>query len=388
MPWKVENVMDLRIEFVLRAARDDMSFSGLCKEFGISRPTGYLWMDRYKESGTVTALAEKSRQPHSSPKKTALSMETLVVDLRKQHGWGARKIQVLLAKQGLSLPEVTINRIIKRYGLVDKEQATRLATKRFERDECNQMMQMDFKGEYKIDVGWCFPLSLIDDASRYLVGLWPLSSTRAGPVKTCLESMFRDAGMPKSLLMDHGIPWWNASNGHGLTWLSVWLIKHDIKLIYSGIRHPQTQGKVERFHRTLSDRTEHEGRPKSLEEWNVWASVFREEYNNVRPHESLEMRTPGEVYNSANLKPYVENPEEWDYSGARVRVLNSRGCLGYEGKKYFICEALAGERVRVDALEDTLVVTFRSTTIKEVDMKTGRSKTVILPARTYGLDKV
>ena len=160
------------------------------------------------------------------------------------------------------------------------------------------------------------------------------------------------------------------------------MIKQGIRLIYSGIRHPQTQGKVERFHKTLSERTEHAGLPKDMEDWKRWASVFRDEYNGVRPHEALEMKTPSEIYNRGNLRPYLENPPEWDYADARVRALNSRGCLGYGGKSYFVCEALAKERVRVDDLDGLLIITFRSTIIKEIDLRTGRGTTVILPART------
>lgn len=385
MPWKVENAMDLRIEFVLRATKKDVPFSKLCEEFEISRPTGYLWLRRYREAGTVTGLAEKSRRPHHSPGKSPEWLEDLVVEYRTYYGWGAKKIRIMLQRDGYDLPEATINRIIKRNGLLSSAKPFTGKFKRFERSMCNELLQMDFKGEYSIAEGKCYPLSLIDDKSRYLVGLWALPGQKAEGVKACLESVFRDVGVPQALLMDHGTPWWSTTNGHGLTWLSIWMIKQGIRLIYSGIRHPQTQGKVERFHRSLAERTEHRGMPFDLAEWADWVVEFREEYNHLRPHEAIEMKTPGEVYKLENLRPYVENPPEWDYGDARTRTVNRRGFILYGKDDYFVCEALAGERVRIDDLDGKLLVTFRNTTVREIDIRTGRSNCVVLPAITRSL---
>lgn len=380
MPWKAEHVMDIRIEFVLRATKKDVSFSDLCKEFGISRPTGYLWLGRYQEYGSLSKLVDKSRRPLHSPKKTQDWLESEVVGLRKQYGWGARKIRVLLNRQGYDLPEITINRIVKRNDLLFEHTSQKTLGKRFQRQECNELVQMDFKGEYPVSGGKCYPLSLIDDRSRYLLGLWALPSQKAPIVKDALESVFVDVGVPKAMLMDHGTPWWSTTNGHGLTWLSVWLIKQDVRLIYSGIRHPQTQGKVERFHRTLDERTRHQGIPSELSEWVEWADKFRKEYNDLRPHEALEMQTPSQVYRTENLHAYVANPPDWDYGDARTRLLNSRGFVDYGKERYFVCEALAGELVRVDDLDGLLIVTFRNSVIREIDLRTGKSKAVVLPA--------
>lgn len=179
MPWKSETVMDQRIEFIVRAKLKEGSFSELCREFEISRPTGYLWLKRYEQVGSMTGLEEKSRRPVKSPLKTDEEVEELVVEFRRKQGWGARKIQVLLAKEGQHLAAATIHRILVRKGLVVPEAADRKATKRFERKECNQMAQMDFKGEYQVREGKSYPLSFLDDHSRYALGLWPLDSTKA-----------------------------------------------------------------------------------------------------------------------------------------------------------------------------------------------------------------
>lgn len=385
MPWNVESVMDQRIEFVLRAVRGESTFSRLCEEFGVSRPTGYLWLNRYKATGTVMGLAEISKRPMSNPKKTPEWLELKVEELRISYGWGARKIHVLLAKQGHDLPEVTINRILKRRGLVSTDRISNPSKRRFERSRCNELMQLDFKGEYRLESGVCYPLSLIDDCSRYLVGLWPLPGQKAEMVRYSLESAFREMGVPESLLMDHGTPWWSNTNGHGLTWLSVWMIKQGIQLIYSGIRHPQTQGKVERFHRTLKERTSHQGEPETLDAWKDWGVRFRQEYNELRPHEALDMQVPADEYHVDKRRLYQENPLEWDYCGARTKKLNPQGCINYDGRRYFVCEALAGEWVRVDDLDGLLLVTFRDTTVREIDLRTGRTRSVVLPSRANGI---
>jgi transposase InsO family protein len=295
MPWRRVTVMDERIRFVLRAVGKRESMTRLCEEFGISRWTGYFWLRRYEQAGSVTGLVEKSRRPHSSPRKTEEKLEDEVVRHRKKTGWGARKIQILMAREGHHLPTPTIHRILVRRDLVSRNGSEQKATKRFERRECNQLVQMDFKGDYRVKGGKCYPLSFVDDHSRYLVGLWPLESTKGQGVYECLKENFQDKGVPQSVLTDHGTPWFSAMNGHGLTRLSVWMIKQGIRLMYARVGHPQTCGKVERFHETLKERTKHRGVPQTLEEWKEWATEFRREYNEVRPHESLGMKTPSEV---------------------------------------------------------------------------------------------
>lgn len=383
MPWQCETVMDLRIEFVIRAKKKEESMTTLCKQFAISRPTGYLWLHRYEQARSVTALAELSRRPHSSPAKTDPGLESRILQLRQQKGWGARKIKVLLGDETVSTP--TIHRVLVRNGLVADQPSRRAATLRFEREQSNELAQMDFKGEYPVSGGKCFPLSFIDDHSRYLLGLWPLASTSSDGVYQSLRLHFLQHGMPEAILTDHGTSWYSTTNGHGLTWLGVWLIKQGIEIKYSGIRHPQTQGKVERFHRTLNERTRHRGLPQTMSEWREWAEEFGREYNQERPHEALGMKTPSQVYRRENLREYEENPPEYEYEEGKVERLNTQGSLSYGGRRYFVCEALAGERVRVDEIEGKLVVTFRHMTIREIELRTGSSKAVVLPVRSRNI---
>jgi hypothetical protein len=255
----------------------------------------------------------------------------------------------------------------------------RLTGKRFERASCNELAQMDFKGDYRLAGGRkCYPLTLIDDRSRYLLGLWPLPSLDGEGVYQVLKRHFQQVGVPQEMLMDHGSTWYSNNTEHGLTWLSIWLIKQGIKINYSGVHHPQTQGKVERFHRTLKDRTEHRGAPATMDEWRRWAKELRQEYNEQRPHEALGMRTPVEVYSRENLRPYQEHPREWEYDGGEVRRLDNEGGFSKYGNWYFVCQALAKELVRVDEFDGKLTVTFRHLTLREVDLHSRSSTAVLL----------
>jgi transposase InsO family protein len=307
-------------------------------------------------------------------------MAAAVVELRGKTGWGGPKIAKVLGKRGLLVAPATAQRILKRAGLVVKP-AVAKTTRRFEKGECNELAQMDFKGEYTMPSAKSYPLSFLDDCSRYCHGLWPLPGTGGAGVKQTLEGYFREHGVPQSILMDHGPPWYSTTNRHGLTWVSVWLLKQGVILRYSGVGHPQTQGKVERFHQTLKRRTSHRGAPTTMGEWERWAVEFRYEYNHERPHESLGMKTPAEVYRPVNLRLYQEAPREWEYSGGTVKRLNTQGMLYYRQQTYFVSEALAAERVRVDELDGKLLVTYRHMTVREIELETGKTKAVLLPVR-------
>ena len=383
MPWKTETVMDQRLEFVIRARRGEEAVAALCREFGISRPTGYLWLHRYQEAGSISALKDRSHARSHFPGRVSDEVRAAVLALRDEKSWGGPKIAKVLERRGLQVAPATAQRILKRAGRVQQPQ-TEKTKLRFAREQCNELAQMDFKGEYTLGQQKCYPLSLLDDCSRYLHGLWPLCSTAGAGVKQSLEGHFRVYGVPLSILVDHGTPWFGTSNAHGLTWLAVWLLKQAVVLRYSGEGHPQTQGKVERFHQTLKARTRHRGAPTTMAEWERWAQEFRQEYNHERPHEALQMKTPGEVYQAVNLRAYQEQPREWEYSGGTVLRLNSQGMLYYRLCRYFVSEALATEWVRVDELDGKLIVTFRHMTVREIELRTGRSTAVLLPSRTVG----
>ncbi len=376
MPWNEVDVDEQRMRFVIRATSGKESMTGLCREFTISRPTGYEWRRRYREVQLLSALQERSRRPHHSPRLTATRKEQRVVALRQQTGWGAKKLRVLLAEEEIPLSVRTIHRILERHQLI-REDSHGPALTRFERSEPNELWQMDTKGKYPLQVGECHPLSILDDHSRYAVGLYALPELSGDKAYPCLVETFRHYGIPQAMLMDRGPLWWSAWNGWGLTRLSVRLIEQGIRLLYGRVRHPQTQGKVERFHGTLGQAMRHRGVPKQFHQWPAALAEFRSSYNEWRPHEALGMKRPAERYQRSPHN-YQEKVKEWEYpAGSDVRRLNSQGMLTEQGHRWFVCGALAGQRVRVERFDGKLLVSYRHMYIREVDSARRKSHALV-----------
>jgi transposase InsO family protein len=378
MPWKRVAVDEQRMQFVIRATSGTERMSALCREFGISRPTGYLWRQRYRQTGSLTEVSERSRRPHRSPRRTEAWKEQRVVVLRQQTGWGAKKLRVLLhEEEEIPLPVRTIHRILERHGLVS-EDARGPAPGRFERAEPNELWQMDSKGKYPLSDGECHPLSILDDHSRYAVGLYALPELSGAKAYPFLIETFRRYGVPQAMLMDRGSLWWSAWNGWGLTRLSVRLIEQGIRLLYGRVRHPQTQGKVERFHRTLGQALRHRGVPREFGQWAAALAEFRSSYNERRPHEALGMKRPAERYQRSQ-RSYEERVKEWEYpAGSEVQRLNSQGMLSEQGHRWFVCGALAGQRVRVERFDGKLLVSYRHMYIREIDPQHHWSRALVV----------
>lgn len=375
MPWLETDVRSERIKLAAEAAKGEENMTALSRRFGVSRKTAYKWVHRHREVGSLGLLEEHSRRPHVSPQATAEELVRRVVALRKQHGWGGRKLQELLAREGIELSRSTVDRILQRKGLVGDAERHRPAVRRFERAQANELLQMDFKGEFRpARGGVVYPLSVLDDHSRYALVLTPLRTQDGGSVQAVLVRAFEEYGVPEAILIDHGTPWWSSTNGHGLTRVAVFLIQQGVQLVYSGIGHPQTQGKVERMHRTLEQWFGHHGLPST---WTGFVSAleeFRQEYNQVRPHEALDMATPAARYQSSPRR-YQHQPPEWEYpSGCRVERLQSNGCLYLDGRYHFVCHALEGELVGCDFFQQRVLVSYRHMLIRELDRVTGASR--------------
>lgn len=247
-----------------------------------NQPSDRLFMAApLSASGECDRVGRTVTPARALPQRTAAAIETAVLAVRDKTGWGGPKIAKVLAQQGVQVGPATAQRILKRGGRVLQPKVDK-STQRFAKAECNELVQMDFKGEYTMTAAKCYPLSFLDDCSRYCHGLWPLPGTGGAGVKQTLAGYFREHGVPLSILMDHGPPWYSTTNQHGLTWVSVWLLRQGVVLRYSGVGHPQTQGKVERFHQTLKARTRHRGAPATMGEWERWAMEFRQEYNHER----------------------------------------------------------------------------------------------------------
>jgi transposase InsO family protein len=364
--WRAMDVREQRVQFVVAALRGERTLSSLCREFEISRPTGRLWVQRYRAGG-VEGIAEKSRRPQRSPTQTASGLAQRVVELRGQYpDWGARKLQRVLAeKQDVRLTVSTIHRILLRHDLVRDEDRHPAATRRFERSAPNELWQMDFKGpkNWHQPVG---PLAILDDHSRYAIALEALGTTKAEPVRERLRAAFMECGLPQAMLMDHGVPWWSwAGPEAASTGLAVWLMKQGIRLLWSGIRHPQTQGKVERFNGSLQRALDKRG--LGAKPPQQWLNDYRWEHNHLRPHHALGMQTPASRWQPSPRR-YDPDPPRWQYpEGARVLKVDSQGKLDIRNTKWRIGRALAGQWVQVLEVETRLQVYYCQTLVRELD---------------------
>ena len=377
MSWSVRSKLEARLEFV-RRLQAGAKMARLCREFEISRPTGYLWKRRYSEGGTVNSLYDRSHRPSHCPHKTEAELEELICELRGDYGWGGRKLSRILERKGLEVPVATINRIIKRNGLLVPEDCHAPAPRRFERDKPNELWQADFKGPMGRGEARCEPLSVIDDHSRFVVGLRAVRSKRGVDVKRAFREIFDEYGVPDSLLLDHGVPWWSTSHFLGFSSFSVWLMKQDLKLVFGGFYHPQTQGKVERFNLSLGCSVRTKGTPTTFAQWYPLLRKIRQEFNLIRPHESLGMDTPAEHYTPSS-KPFNPTPRPVQYpSGSVVVRLDSLGRFRYRNLRFFVSAALAGEYVRLVDIESSLVVFYRNTPVREI-LRTGKSHVICPP---------
>ena len=375
MAWRSVRVEEQRVEFVVAASRGERSLTELCREFDISRPTGYRWLQRYRVAG-IAGVAAQSRRPKSSPSQVAAAIEQRIVALRwERPDWGARKLAVLLEREGLSVPSATVHRVLRRHGLIHPLDSHRQASGHFCREQPNQLWQMDFKSPK----GWgtaLGPLSVLDDHSRYAVALEHLPSGRGEHVQARLERAFTECGLPEAMLMDHGAPWWNMQSAGGWTQLSVWVMRLGIRLYFSGYRHPQTQGKVERFHRSLEMARRRRGLPEEPLR-QAWLDSFREEYNHLRPHEALAMRPPVSCWQPSPRR--YREPSEPEYApGSEVHRLLSNGQLWLYRRSWQVAGALAGRWVRLERIDQRVLVFYANTLVRELDLR-GQGSTAVEP---------
>lgn len=354
MPWKQVTIMSQRKEFVILALREGSNITDLCEGFNISRKTGYKWIERYLSKGDA-GLQDRSRQPHHSPKKTVPAVEADVIKVRKVHPvWGGRKIRSRL--QALGQPSVpaasTITAILHRHGLIDPDEAVKhKAWQRFEAEAPNDLWQMDFKGHFPAARGRCHPLTVLDDHSRYSLGLEACGDEKCLTVQERLTGIFRRYGLPRRILADNGSPW-GSDREHPHTILTVWLMRLGIRIIHGRPYHPQTLGKDERFHRTLKAEVLHSCQGLDLCACQSRFDAWRLMYNLERPHEALGMAAPASRYRqSPRSFPKTLPPIEYG-PGDQVRKVVEGGLISYCNREYRISKAFKGEHV---ALRPTLV---------------------------------
>ncbi len=309
MPWKETSVMDERIKFIGRLLGGE-KLAPLCREFGISRATGYKIWSRYQQVG-VEGLQSRSRAPHSHPNRTPFAVEQLVVRLKKEKpGWGAPKLRELIVRRYADIqpPAIsTIHCILDRHGLVQKKRRFKkfsaLAGYLSTPGQPNDLWCTDFKGQFRMGShAYCFPLTITDFTSRFLISCEALSSTSEDPCYPVFEQAFKEYGLPEAIRSDNGVPFASGNALWGLTRLAVWWIRLGIKIERIKPGHPQQNGRHERMHRTLKlAATQPPGLNLLQQQEKFFA--FIDEYNNERPHQALDMKCPAEVY-ERSMRPY------------------------------------------------------------------------------------
>jgi len=375
MPWNEVSAMSLRREFVMLASVEGANVSALCRRFGVSRKTGYKWLARF-EKNRETALHDRPRRPRVSPRRTSASVEANLVGARLAHpSWGGRKLYAWLAAQGhRALPHPnTITDILRRHGLLDRERSMQQTPpQRFERSHPNELWQMDFKGHFAIDTGRCHPLGVLDDHSRYNLCLQACKDERRTTVKDALRETFRRYGMPEAMLMDHGPPW-GYDPEHPYTRLAVWLLRLGIDVLHGRPRHPQTQGKQERFHRTLNLELLQGRRFANLPACQRAFDRWRECYNLERPHEALSMRPPISRYRtSPRTFPEALPPIEYADTDTLCPV-GWNGEIFFQRQRFEVTRALRHERVAVRQLtvDGRFGVDYGGLKLREIDLREG-----------------
>jgi transposase InsO family protein len=348
--------MSSRLELVLLAVAPGANMAALCRSFGVSRKTGNKWRAEYLEHG-AEGLKDRSRRPRSWPNRSSAELEAAVVALHDAYPcWGARKLQVLLPEEFAKTHPNTIAAILRRNGRQVEPNAdlTEPANKRFEHEAPNLLWQMDFKGHIALTgqrTVRCHPLTVLDDHSRFALSLTACSGETGEQVTEALTQVFRTYGLPERITCDNGPPW--GTSGHGtLSRLEVWLMRLGIRVGHSRPFHPQTQGKDERFHRTLKRELLNRSGFNSIEACQSAFNRWRDQYNLIRPHEALGQKPPVSRY-AASARPFpaLLAPIEYD-EGDHVRKVRRHGQLYFQGRDYFVGEGLTGECVAVRPTEE------------------------------------
>jgi transposase InsO family protein len=335
MPWRELSVMEQREEFLRLAKLRGANVSKLCERFGISRDTGYRLLKRYAAEGHL-GLVDRTRRPHGSPFRTQASTEAEILRIRSENNnvWGARKIARVMEWQGLDdVPSLsTITEVLRRHGKLDERRSKhRGPFIRFEREAANELWQMDFKGHFALAQGRCHPLTAIDDHSRFALVLEACADEQEKTVRARLTAIFRRYGLPFAMLMDNGPPWGDPGGGR-FTLLTVWLMRLGVGVSHGKPFHPQTQGKDERFHRSLKEEVLDRKSFTDLGACQFAFDRWRQIYNYERPHEALALETPSSRYRQS-ARCFPEKLAEIVYRpGDIVRKVDSDGFISFKNR--------------------------------------------------------
>jgi transposase InsO family protein len=385
MPWKECSAVEERLRFIARRLEGER-MTDLCREFGISRKTGYKIFERYKDHG-LEALSDRSRRPVRYANQLPQQLEAAIVQAKrdKPH-WGARKIRELLVRRlpgDVRVPaNSTIHAVLDRNGLVKRQPSRRnraAGTPLSAGTAPNDLWCADFKGEFKLGNGrYCYPLTVTDHASRYLLLCEALESTREALAATAFERLFKERGLPFAIRSDNGVPFASPNALFNLSKLSVWWLRLGIAIERIKPGHPQQNGRHERMHLTLKKEATRPPGANSLQQQDRF-DRFLEEFNRERPHEAIAMRCPAEVYTPSS-RPYAGLPDLAYPFHDRDVLVTACGRICMHRKKINISGVLAGQRLGIKEVDDGIwLVTFIDYDLGYIDLEQRTLQTIDNP---------
>ena len=388
MPWRASSVTEERLRFVARLLEGE-AMTDVCRDFGISRKTGYKILNRYQEQG-LDALCDRSRRPVRYANQLPQQIERLIVDLKrdKPH-WGARKIRELLVRKLGGDERVpvksTVHAVLDRHGLVKRARERRnraQGTALSAGTSPNELWCADFKGEFKLGNGrYCYPLTVTDHASRYLLLCEALEATREAPVIKAFQQLFRERGLPSAIRSDNGLPFASPNGLYNLSRLSVWWLRLGIAIERIKPGHPQQNGRHERMHLTLKKEATRPPGMNSLQQQGRF-DAFVHEFNAERPHEALAMKCPAELY-LASLRRYNGLPELSYPMHDRDIMVTACGRICMHRKKINISAVLAGQSLGIKEVDDGIwLVSFMHYDLGYIDLEQRTLQTIDNPFGT------
>lgn len=354
MTWRESTVRDERRDLVTSVSEERESVSSASRRLGVSRQTAYKWLARWRVEGEA-GLADRSRRPGLSPRRTSAEMEERVCELRRCHpGWGGRKLHHRLKALGVAgVPSPSaITDILARYGLLAAERRLKRNWQRFEAERPNDIWQMDFKGDFALAGGRCHTLTVLDDHSRFNLCLQACPNQRGETVKRHLTSVLTTYGLPEVLLVDNGPPWGSGYSRQPHTRFTAWLISYGLRVLHGRPYHPQTRGKDERFHRSL------ELEVLVMKQWQDFIQYqsalggWQTVYNDERPHEALDNAVPSSRYEPSPRRMPEHRPSPEYLVSDEVRRVQDLGVISFRGRKLHVGRAFSGEPVALRAIDE------------------------------------
>ena len=386
MPWKECNVVEERLRFIARLL-DGEKMAGLCREFGISRKTGYKIYNRYKDCG-IDGLTDRSRRPYRQASQLPMQIEKLIVGLKKEYPhWGAPKIREKLRRlyPDIHCPAIsTVHAVLDRHGLVKRRKRKRnkaCGTALAHVTDPNELWCADYKGEFMLaDRRYCYPLTITDYASRYLITCDALSTTKEVYAFSVFERAFKDFGLPKAIRTDNGVPFSSPNALYGLSRLSVWWLRLGIHIERIKPGHPEQNGRHERMHLTLKK----EATKPAAENFLVQQARFDnfiEYYNTERPHQALNMQMPAELYKKSP-RPY-QGLGDLDYPfHDRAALVTNCGRICYKRRKINVSTVFAGQLLGIKQVTNSVwLVSFMHYDLGYFDAETVRLEPIENPFR-------